>query len=557
MCREISLDHLGAFAFLGAHAALVVAGLSLAFEPLAILFPWGHPLVVALIHLLTQGWILGSALAAISLFGSRAFQLAPTPPTPPGSSGVLGERDSPVCFQPLSRHPLPSRLRRPAPQPGFGIGRARVGFSFPSRFEAFRDPSAGVCAFGSPACWCGFLGRLGICVQLPPNGSSSRCAVRSPCCALLPGGFWLDRNLGQRSGVPDDTDDARDSIAQAPHDPFHHLRLCRGCRHGCTRPCERLNLSGLARPPCTHSHNFAAGCRPPLGSSQSPPSLKTALAAGSWVLLGGAGYRLLCALRRHGARCAPFRSPLWLLARLTSHSSLEPGVRLGRGEHPRGRSLEPLCPLPRLAARTMGSCRKATCEGPGSGRSFYPSLDRCHHLEPWCLRTLRGLLVNPTRSRPLERGSFFDCRVGKYSHLARQPKGFSAIKKEKRVFRANLNSFGGDVERARRRKKLDKQGFHVLLPVVEGKTLLPEEKLEWSCRQTLVQETSRFSRDLRNLRCHGSDPALPVVPSFISKSPRVCRAFVRGGLGRLFLRRVQSSDPAFHLALRASFGMFR
>jgi hypothetical protein len=62
---------------------------------------------------------------------------------------------------------------------------------------------------------------------------------------------------------------------------------------------------------------------------------------------------------------------------------------------------------------------------------------------------------------------------------------------------------------------------------------------------------------LRNLRCHGSDPALPVVPSFISKSPRVCRAFVRGGLGRLFLRRVQSSDPAFHLALRASFGMFR
>ncbi len=76
------LADLATLAFWGAHAALVAASLFLLLEPAAVLLPWTHPQLVGLIHLLTQGWILGSALAAVSLFGPGAFQLGPLPRRP-------------------------------------------------------------------------------------------------------------------------------------------------------------------------------------------------------------------------------------------------------------------------------------------------------------------------------------------------------------------------------------------------------------------------------------------------------------------------------------------
>lgn len=69
-------------AWAGATIALFGGGALLVWNPELVLEPWSHPRVVALVHLFTHGWLLGSSLAAIALFGSGVFGLRRLPRLP-------------------------------------------------------------------------------------------------------------------------------------------------------------------------------------------------------------------------------------------------------------------------------------------------------------------------------------------------------------------------------------------------------------------------------------------------------------------------------------------
>ena len=73
--RRLSMPILPVLYFAFAHVALAAAFAAIAFDPVAVAGFFYHARIVAIVHLVTLGWISGSILGALYIVGPLALRM--------------------------------------------------------------------------------------------------------------------------------------------------------------------------------------------------------------------------------------------------------------------------------------------------------------------------------------------------------------------------------------------------------------------------------------------------------------------------------------------------